>query len=1047
MKKNITSWGVSGIGHFTAFTLLYYIAVVIGLEIRIGNVALIWPANGIAFCFFIIRPKREWPIYIVGLSLGYIAVMHTTGDYPWSIIIGILFANIIQTVVGAWLVKRYVPAPNNFSSIREIIVTLFFTALVGSFASALLSVSLLDAGFMETPWQLWLSGIIDNAGSTVVMLPFMLVFINTFSPAEWLSSNWQRWLEGLVLSLITIVLARYIFSLSYPTDVLMRTLPYLLIPCILWAGLRFGQQGVTLGTLFIAAVVVRHTLLNEGPFAMDGSSGSGFIQVLTVHMYISAVAITGLIVAALMKQQVIAMQSLAGGIAHEMRNPLGFIRYSLKSIRDNLAAARSGKLPASSAATMRGAVDSAEKAIQRSLQVIELTLNSIYKKEIDTTQFDYLSAQACVEKAIDEYSFYSLAERNKITLDIGQDFIFKGDETLFIHVLFNLLKNALYYLANRPSGNVTIRVESTHGINRIVVRDNGPGISAQARQHLFDNFFTVGKKGGTGLGLAYCKRVMQSFAGDIQCESTEGEYTSFILSFPTISRTDIVTYQQKQLAALEGRQILIIDDDTEFISQLLHSLPENNLVITLVDDIQIAFLEMKKQNFDLVVMDTNTQGMNGLEGIRWIRDGAIFSTGECVNYQTIPIVVFSDEAKTGARENALAAGATGFISKTCQTMHFIQGLRAAIAVGEKQAVAFQAQGGLRNLTILVVDDERINRAYLKKILEPQEIRVLEAEGGESALALLEQNHCDVVITDLQMPGMDGWQLATAIRAGQAFHEFQEYASIPIIAISGNPRQVRGQRCLETGINTYLTKPVEEKLLLGTLSKQLKRYASEGNENRADDHQQEDLERVGEAIDHDDDLAKLLHDIVTPTLMLEKHIKLLEQHLPTLIECYHLQGKRDNTNKALSEAVVENLQTASHTMARIMRTIQQKQALLRSRYESTQSLEDELVELFVQDIDLFWQWIATLQSTCVAPYLPVLLAVYEQMPAEDLPAELLIENKAWQGLNCTVTDCAKAVSRAGKCLGRYEETKHETEINKAKRTESIWVSPGTSEGSG
>jgi hypothetical protein len=165
-------------GYFTAFTMLYYLAVVIGLETRIGNVALIWPANGVAFCFFILRPKREWPAYIVGLSLGYVVGMYATGDYPWSIILGVLAANIIQTILGAWLVKRYVPSPIHFSSIREIIITLFCTALIGSIASAFFTVAVLGAGFMETPWQLWVSGVIDNAGSTLVTLPLLSFYIH-----------------------------------------------------------------------------------------------------------------------------------------------------------------------------------------------------------------------------------------------------------------------------------------------------------------------------------------------------------------------------------------------------------------------------------------------------------------------------------------------------------------------------------------------------------------------------------------------------------------------------------------------------------------------------------------------------------------------------------------------------------------------------------------------------------------------------------------------------------------------------------------------------
>lgn len=1013
------------VGHLLVFTLLYYIAVIVGLETRIGSVALIWPANGIAFCYFILRPKREWPLYILGLSLGYIAGMSATGDYPWSIILGILVANILQTVVGAWLVKRFVPVPVNFSSTREIIVTLLFTAVIASFANAFFSVSLLGAGFMETPWQLWLSGVIDNAGSTIVTLPFLLVFMNTFSINQWLLQKWQRWLEGIVLSLFTIILTNYIFSLSYPSDILVRTLPYLLIPCILWAGLRFGQQGASLGTLFIAGAVVWHTLLHEGPFAMDES---GFVLVLTVHMYISSVAITGLIVAALMKQQAIAMQSLAGGIAHEMRNPLGYIRYSLNAIRTNLGASRSDEIKVDSTATltMHSAVENAEKAINRSLQVIELTLNGLYKNEIDRTKFEYLSAQSCVEKAITEYSFYSPEERNKVSLEVHRDFIFKGDETLFLHIMFNLLKNALYYLINLPSGKVIIRLESVQGKNQIIVRDNGPGISAQARQHLFDNFFTVGKKGGTGLGLAYCQRVMRAFYGFIKCESTEGEYTAFILSFPVVSKQEIIAYQQKQFALLEGRKILIIDDSAGNIYQCFKNLPEHNLDVVLENNIQFALRKMKQQDFDIVIMSIYQRHKDSLDGIRWIREGAIFSSGECVNHEAIPIVVFSDEIDLSAKEKMLATGASGFITKDDQLVTFINSLLAIISTADQQIELINIRRRLKHMTVLIVDDEQINRSYLKEILEPLDINVIEAEGGERALNILEHNTCDAVITDLQMPNMDGRQLAAAIRSGQDFSQFKRYNSIPIIAVSGNPLQIYEQGQLDSGINTLLTKPVDEDVLIKTLINQLQLNASDHTTVNVFEHNQKKMDRVTLAHSHTNAniLAALLHDIVTPTLMLERQIKLLDANLPVLIDVYHSQKEQLDT--LLSDENLASLHESVNTMAGTIHSIQLKQKQMRQRYDSDKGPDDETVEIFIQDINLFWQWISLFQSTSLEIILPTLLTAYSQVKEEALPDALVIEDKAWKGLNLIIVDGARAVSQAGACLQQYRKEMDEAE---------------------
>lgn len=104
-------------------------------------------------------------------------------------------------------------------------------------------------------------------------------------------------------------------------------------------------------------------------------------------------------------------------------------------------------------------------------------------------------------------------------MDEREDFSFRGDETLYLFVLFNLLKNALYYFKRRSDGE--IRIKGAH--NRIHFRDTGPGMPKQNLDRLFHSFYTAGKQGGTGLGLAYCKRVMRAFGGEITCDSVVGE--------------------------------------------------------------------------------------------------------------------------------------------------------------------------------------------------------------------------------------------------------------------------------------------------------------------------------------------------------------------------------------------------------------------------------------------------------------------------------------------------------------------------------------------
>ena len=101
------------------------------------------------------------------------------------------------------------------------------------------------------------------------------------------------------------------------------------------------------------------------------------------------------------------------------------------------------------------------------------------------------------------------------------------------YILYNLIGNALYYVQHIP--NAAIVISTFAATRQIQVRDTGPGIPSENISKLFDSFFTSGKEGGTGLGLAYCKRTMKALDGDIYCESVLGEYTAFRLSFPDVA--------------------------------------------------------------------------------------------------------------------------------------------------------------------------------------------------------------------------------------------------------------------------------------------------------------------------------------------------------------------------------------------------------------------------------------------------------------------------------------------------------------------------------
>jgi signal transduction histidine kinase len=195
--------------------------------------------------------------------------------------------------------------------------------------------------------------------------------------------------------------------------------------------------------------------------------------------------------------------ALAGSIAHEMRNPLGQIRYNLESMQQALPpptnTPQAQTLGALQIDNLYRHLAESEMAVRRGLQVIEMILDGVSAKPVDTSSFSYLCAAATTEKAVQEYAFASNAERNRVRVHVIEDFDFRADETAYLFVLFNLIKNALFYMALDPGARITITVAD----NQVKVHDTGPGIAPDALACLFPAVCLGGqvRRHRPGLGL------------------------------------------------------------------------------------------------------------------------------------------------------------------------------------------------------------------------------------------------------------------------------------------------------------------------------------------------------------------------------------------------------------------------------------------------------------------------------------------------------------------------------------------------------------------
>jgi two-component system, CAI-1 autoinducer sensor kinase/phosphatase CqsS len=504
-----------------------------------------------------------------------------------------------------------------------------------------------------------------------------------------------------------------------------------------------------------------------------------------------------------------AYASLAGSIAHEMRNPLGRIRHNLERMQEALppptTTAEAQLLGSEQSDALYRHLAESEVAVKRGLQVIAMTLDEVSAKPMDSSGFSFLSAGEATRRALQEYAFDGPEEAARVDVQVTEDFTFRGDETAWLFVIFNLLKNALYYLPAYPNARVTITV----GGQQVKVHDNGPGIAPEALAQLFQPFASVGKSGGTGLGLSYCRRVMQAFGGDIRCESVAHRFTEFVMTFPAVPEEEMQAIQARAMNSAHsdfaGKRVLLVDDDGAQRITTRHKLQSLGAEIDQAADGRRALEALARQHYDVVLMDLNMPLLDGYAVARSVREGKV-----PIN-RHVPIIAHTSEPAHIAAVKTRSAGMDGFLAKPASQAQLVQALHQALRRGhEAQSADSQRLAGLR---ILIADDAGHNRKAVAGYLRHAGAIVVQAAHGEAVLRELQaQEGWDAVMLDINMPGMDGLQAAAAIRRLEG-----QVRNVPIVALTAHSDEETIRAAQAAGMNAFITKPVEAAVLYRTLA--------------------------------------------------------------------------------------------------------------------------------------------------------------------------------------------------------------------------------------
>ncbi|WP_252026953.1 response regulator [Vibrio sp. SCSIO 43136] len=500
-------------------------------------------------------------------------------------------------------------------------------------------------------------------------------------------------------------------------------------------------------------------------------------------------------------------KSFGAGIAHEMRNPLSAVYSSLEVVKHLLPERNSQHLSdtyqidATQLDQINVILEDSLSVIEKGNETISLLLTSIDEHKLSTGTFKRYRLGESLELAINSFHYVGKADRAMIHLEYHHDDDFFGSEVLLRYVIFNLLKNAYYYKMNPDfTINVTLSIEDDRNV--ISVIDTGPGMDEDTVKQVFDDFYTTGKKGGFGLGLPFCRKVMRAFNGDIECESHIGVGTSFHLVFPKYNSEAVFDIKQ---SLIKDKQIAYIGHKNSTLSALQsHAFFSGYQLESIEDLARVNEYEFKQDVLliDLSIYTDKPTQFSALERLLCNFEGKI-------------VYLYSGNILDCFKLNRILPYELMEINTFGQTLAVkLDKLLFEESTAVSRATTKPIPQGNVLPTVLIVDDNASLRIYSSTLLERQGYRVLQAENGKTALQLLKSNPVSIILMDLEMPEMDGIQTTKAIRERQYSYEGKE---IPIICFTGEKCEDTLKAIAESGMNDYILKPASKDVLINKVS--------------------------------------------------------------------------------------------------------------------------------------------------------------------------------------------------------------------------------------
>jgi signal transduction histidine kinase/CheY-like chemotaxis protein len=449
-----------------------------------------------------------------------------------------------------------------------------------------------------------------------------------------------------------------------------------------------------------------------------------------------------------------AKSDFLASMSHELRTPLSAIIGFSALMRDQPLEDGKRPIPDEWITHVRRSGDHLLSLIN---DVLDLTKIEAGRIDLAPEAFDLATALAESVEGL-----RPLADKKHIDLKLeAAPGVIEADRGRLRQIVYNLLSNAIKFTPDEGRVVVQARWDGADAV--IAVSDTGKGIAPEDVGHIFEEFRQVGdlkdRAAGTGLGLALSRRLAEAHHGSITVVSALGSGSTFELRLPrgTVVELPVEPARPETARSAGAALVLVIEDDPAAVRLLRTYLEDAGHLVEATSDGESGMAAARRLNPDAIILDVLLPGIDGWEVMRRLKADA--------DLRDIPVVVLTvvDE-----RNVAMSLGAADY---------FLKPVHRDALLARLASYTFTTKVKLHTVRVLVIDDDPAARELVRQALEPEGFEIIAADSGPAGVALARQMRPDLVICDLVMPGMDGFEVV------QALAESDLPAQVPIMILT------------------------------------------------------------------------------------------------------------------------------------------------------------------------------------------------------------------------------------------------------------------------